>query len=351
MRIHDRISPPAEPPQAAALRGEPPGDAAASPIYLRLSVTTACNLACRYCRPVAECAGTDEESRPAPSSRSQLNDDELLDLVGRIHDVAPIRKLRFTGGEPLLRPGLTALVTRFGRSFPGSKLCLTTNGTLLSEHARPLRAAGIEAVNISLDAATEERFQALARHSGLQKVLAGIAAAREAGFARLKLNTVLMRSHNGDQLTHLIRIAAHHSLEIRFVELMPIGVGAASFANEYLPADEALATIHRTFPSLRPIAPTATAPRRFEVDVDGRALTIGFITSVSQHFCHGCDRIRLDSRGRLFTCLRAAGGLDLYELVRSNDPGALRTALSTALRNKQPPQAGWPRRSMVNVGG
>jgi cyclic pyranopterin phosphate synthase len=311
-------------------------------VYLRLSLTSRCNLQCRYCRPGA----VREVCRPG----EPLSSRELLDLAGIVHDIHPLYKLRFTGGEPLLRPDVLELIRAFRRRLPATELCMTTNGLLLEGRSRPLRAAGLRSMNISLDTLDPERFRVLTGSDRLSQVLDGIDDARRAGFDNLKLNTVLLRSFNGDQLPALVRIAAAHEAEIRFVELMPIGAGAGLFSREYLSAEEALGRIGESFSYLRPARPSATA-KRHVLEVGGREVTIGFITSVSSRFCDACDRLRLDSLGRIFSCLRDACGIDLREALRGGDLQGLREGIRAAVREKKAACSCWPARPMVQLGG
>jgi cyclic pyranopterin phosphate synthase len=311
-------------------------------LYLRLSVTPHCNLRCRYCRPAS--GGRVKGGKPG------LNREEWIRLISAIHQVKPVRKIRFTGGEPLLKADLVELITAFRENFPLSKLCLTTNGILLKEKALSLRRAGVQALNISLDAAQGDRYRSLCRDSGFERVLEGIAAASRAGFEKVKLNTVLMRSANFDQLADLIRIAAQYDCEIRFVELMPYGEGAALFARDFLPADEALSEIKKVFPYLGPASRSETASRHL-LEVDGREQAIGFITSVSSGFCMRCDRLRVDSFGSIYPCLRTEEGTRLMPLLQSEDDDALKEQIRRTLDHKRAPAATWPERSMAQLGG
>ena len=308
-------------------------------LYLRLSVTDRCNLRCTYCRP--------DEAVVEPSP--PLGDDELLELVAQIHRVAPIGKIRLTGGEPLCRPGLEELVRRLARLIPAAQLCLTTNGTLLERHAEPLRRAGITAVNISLDANDPASFAAAAGRDELAAVQAGLRAASRAGFERLKLNTVLLRSINGDRLLSLVRIAAAHGANPRFIELMPMGPAARRFERDYLPADEALGRLTLHLPEVGEPWREGTARLHRLRDGD-QLLTVGFITAISHPFCTTCNRIRLDAGGRLITCLRYSGGIDLAALLRAGRQEELERQIEAAVRGKSP-RSSWPDRAMVAVGG
>ena len=310
--------------------------------YLRLSITDRCNMRCRYCRP--SFAGQDLE---LPQS---ADDNELLSLVRMIDEQIPIYKLRLTGGEPLLYPGLTDLVVRLRRELPRSKLCLTTNGTFLGKKAADLKAAGLDWLNISLDTLSRDLFRELSGGGCLENTLAGIDAAREAGFTDLKINSVLIRGVNADSLAELVRFAARTDCEIRFIELMPYGQGAALFRTDYLGADEAFNSLKQAFPYLGPSAATGTAARhRFLVG--GREITVGFITPVSRPFCSNCDRLRLNRSGRVFACLRQQQGIDLLAPFRKGDLAAVREHVKDCVCGKHVPGGYWPEHDMVSIGG
>jgi cyclic pyranopterin phosphate synthase len=311
-------------------------------IYLRLSVTDHCNFRCAYCRPRTERAGD-----PAESGLSLT---ELHTLVREVDAVAPIRKLRITGGEPLVRSGVSALVRGLRTLLPEAELCLTTNGSLLARQAQVLRAAGLDRLNISIDSLDAERFAALTDGAALAPVLDGIRAARDAGFDRLRLNTVLVRSVNGDALPDLLRAAAAAHSELRFIELMPFAAAGGLPPDEFLSADEALAVLCGAFPYVAD-APGSDTARRHVLWVDGRPVTVGFIAPVSHPFCGGCDRLRLDARGRLFACLRRAVGLDLGGLFREGRLDELRACVRSVVAPKAPPRSDWPERDMSTIGG
>lgn len=282
-----------------------------------------------------------------------LDDVELIDLVGAIHTAVSIRKLRITGGEPLLRPDLPELIAGLRRRLPAVALCLTTNGTLLGRTAAALRKAGLQRINISLDTADESVFRKLTRSRGLDRVLEGIAAAHDAGFETMKLNTVLLRSCNAADLEGLVRTAAKYDCEIRFVELMPFGEGAALFAREFLPASETLAKLKARFPYLGIRGCSSTAERH-SLDVDGRPVTVGFIPSVTRPFCKRCDRLRLDSRGRLYGCLRSRRGAALCASQTdgtSFDATSILAGLNRVIHGRGRSGGAWPSRSMALLGG
>lgn len=311
-------------------------------VYLRLSVTDRCNLRCRYCRPERGCSALPPEQAAAG--------EEVVELVGLIDRELGIRKLRITGGEPLVRPGLVGLVEGLRARLPAARLCLTTNGLLLRSHAASLKAAGIEFVNVSLDAADAATFDSITRGGRLADALDGIRAAREAGFDAVKINSVLLETANGRRIEHLVRLAAEEGCEIRFIELMPCGEGADLFAADYLSADEAFRRLLVAFEHIG-VEPWSATARRHRLRVDGREVVVGFIAAVSHPFCEGCDRLRLDVGGTLVSCLRGEDGIDLLKPLRASDPELVRREVRRCFAGKCPPGDAWPRRRMVAIGG
>jgi cyclic pyranopterin phosphate synthase len=309
-------------------------------VYLRLSITDACNLRCRYCRPA---------TGGAPPQGPAASDDELVELVRTVDAEVGLSKLRFTGGEPLMYAGLLPLVRRLRAALPNVRLALTTNGTLLAGLADELRAAGITAINVSLDSVAADRFRQWTG-GAVEDALQGIAATVAAGFEQLKINTVLIRRCNGDALPELVRFAATHGGEIRFIELMPCGQGAALFESDFMPADEALGAILDAFAYLGPEPATGTA-QRHRFLVGDHEVVVGMITPVSHPFCSRCDRLRLDRRGRLTACLRCEGHVGLLPALRDGGAEAVRGLVRETLGAKRLPGDHWPRRAMVAIGG
>ncbi len=312
------------------------------PLYLRLSITDRCNLRCDYCKP---------HGHTPPDAAPPLSDEALVRLVGDLDAARTIGKLRLTGGEPLVRPGVVELVQKLRARLPGAELCLTTNGTRLARLAEPLGRAGVSAVNISIDTLNKARFKALTG-GRLDRVIQGAEAARDARFKRLKLNAVLQRSVNGDELPELLRFAGSLGAELRFIELMPMGSAAATFPQESLRAEQALARLRRAFPYLRALGRQSTATRHL-LRVDGRDVTVGFITPVSHPFCRDCSRLRLDAFGLLSPCLRRGESFDLTGagaggLEQANQVAEVLRGIGTARRDIA---TGWPSRVMASIGG
>jgi cyclic pyranopterin phosphate synthase len=306
--------------------------------YLRLSVTSRCDYRCVYCRPHGE---------TLPAAALELDAPTLLRLVEAVDRVYPLGKIRLTGGEPLLRSDVPELVAALRRRWPAVELALTTNGSRLAQLAGSLRQAGLDRLNVSLDGADDDSFRAVTGGAPLEPVLDGLAAARDAGFAPPRLNAVLMRRHGERGLLSLVRLAATLGCELRFIELMPLGPATALEDEELLTSAAALGVLQRELEVVRALPRSDTA-RRYLARVGGREVVVGFISPVSEPFCSGCNRLRLDSRGWLFPCLREGDGVDLLAALR------LERGAADALRGtvKRPPAPGaWAPRRMACLGG
>jgi len=273
---------------------------------LRVSVTDRCNLRCRYCMPEQEYVWLPKQSI--------LTFEEIARLVG-IFTSLGVDKLRLTGGEPLLRHDLSTLTGMLARN-PGIRdLALTTNGVLLAKHAASLKQAGLGRVTVSLDTLRPERMRELARTDRHADVLAGIAAARAAGF-RVKLNTVVIRGVNEDELVYLIEFARAHEAEVRFIEYMDVGGATGWSAEQVVSQREILEVLSARYGAITPVTtqdPSAPA-ERFRLP-DGT--TFGIVASTTAPFCRACDRSRLTADGTWFLCLYAERGTDLREPLRN----------------------------------
>ena len=277
--------------------------------YLRVSVTDRCNLRCVYCMP--------------PEGVQLIPHEEILryeeiELIVRAATSLGLSKVRLTGGEPLVRAGIVGLVRALA-NVPGiDDLAMTTNGLLLTQQARALAAAGLRRVNVSLDTLRPERFARLTRLGKLEQVLAGIEAAQAAGLAPVKLNTVVVRGLNDDEVVDIARTTLEHDWHVRFIELMPLVESADWAADGYVPASEIKARVE----TLGPLAPAAGAvkagngPARY-YRLPGARGTVGFITPVSEHFCFQCNRLRLTADGKLRPCLLRADEVDLRAPLRA----------------------------------
>lgn len=273
---------------------------------LRISLTDHCNLRCTYCMPA--------EGVPWLPKPDLLSTDEIIRVVG-IAVAAGIDEVRLTGGEPLLRRDVVDLVAGIAALRPGLDVSMTTNAIGMARLARPLREAGLTRVNISLDTLDRERFKQLARRDRLDDTLAGIAACAEAGFAPIKLNTVLMRGVNDDEAVELTRWAIEHGHEPRFIEQMPLDAGHTWTRAGMVTQAEILARLRSAF-DLTPVAGRGAAPAERWL-VNGGPATVGVIASVSAPFCGACDRLRLTADGQLRNCLFARGETNLRDVLRS----------------------------------
>jgi cyclic pyranopterin phosphate synthase len=276
---------------------------------LRVSLTDKCNLRCSYCMP--------PQGLEWLPSADLLTDDELVRLVGiAVRDLG-VTQVRFTGGEPLLRRGLPGIVARVASLRPRAELSLTTNAIGLARLAGPLRAAGLDRVNVSLDTLSRETFITLARRDRLADVLAGLAAAARAGLTPVKVNAVLMRGVNDHEAPALLRFCLAHGYRLRFIEQMPLDAQHGWRRADMVTADEIMATLSGDF-TLKPddSADRGSAPAE-TFCVDGGPATVGIIASVTRPFCGSCDRVRLTADGQVRNCLFAREESDLRALLRS----------------------------------
>jgi cyclic pyranopterin phosphate synthase len=286
---------------------ERPVDALGRPLRnLRISVTDRCNMRCGYCMP-------EEEYVWLP--RASILTFEEIDRLAGIFAGLGVHKIRLTGGEPLLRHDLPALVRRLAGHDGIDDLALTTNGILLARNAGVLREAGLRRVTVSLDTLQPERMLAFARSPRHDDVLAGIAAASAAGFDAVKLNTVVLRDYNADEVPALLEFARGHGLEIRFIEYMDVGGATHWDMARVVSQGEILEIVAQRFGPVTALREDDWAPaERFQL-ADGT--TFGVIASTTAPFCRTCDRSRLTADGTLLLCLYGERGLDLRELLRS----------------------------------
>ncbi len=276
---------------------------------LRVSLTDRCNLRCTYCMPAE---GLDWLPRP-----ELLTDDEMVRLVRVAVELLGVREVRFTGGEPLLRRGVTGIVERVADLVPRPRLSLTTNGLGLVRLARPLREAGLDRVNVSVDTLRRETFQRLSRRDRLDDVLTGVAAADEAGLRPVKINTVLMRGINDDEAVDLLRWSLARGYELRFIEQMPLDAQHSWDRSQMVTADEILVRLASAFhlvPEGEEVRGSAPAETWL---VDGGPARVGVIGTVTRPFCGKCDRVRLTADGQVRNCLFAREESDLRTALRA----------------------------------
>jgi len=275
--------------------------------YLRISITDRCNLRCVYCMP--------------PEGVSWRLHHEILryeeiKLIVRAAASLGISKVRLTGGEPLVRLGFVEFVRMLAR-IPGiDDLAMTTNGTLLAQYAAELAQAGLKRVNVSLDTLQHERFRQITRRGDLATVFEGIYAAREAGLVPLKLNTVVVRGLNDDEVVDLARLTLEGDWHVRFIEWMPLGTNAAWASDGYVSVGEVRRRIEDALGELVPAkVRVGNGPAKY-YRLPGAVGTIGFISPISEHFCYQCNRLRLTADGRLRPCLLSDYEIDLRTPLR-----------------------------------
>jgi GTP 3',8-cyclase len=295
---------------ALPLAGEAPR---IEPRTVRVSLTDRCDLACVYCRP----------SRSDGYLEKRLDDDAWRAMVRALVQ-AGVRRVRITGGEPLLHPRVTELV-RYVASLGVDDLALTTNATLLAKLARPLREAGLRRLTVSLDSLVPERFWRITRGGRLETVLAGIEAARAVGFDEMKLNTVVLRGDNDDELGDIVEWAWSRGIVPRFIELMHVGEGAKLPPAKLVEHDEMRARLAHLLGDGPGEPQPDRGPAKYVSARRDPSLRVGFITGTTDTYCATCDRLRVASDGALRPCLATNDGVDGMELATKGDvPGLVR---------------------------
>ncbi|MBB3167696.1 GTP 3',8-cyclase MoaA [Simiduia aestuariiviva] len=292
--------------------------------YIRLSVTDRCDFRCVYCMS--------EDMTFMP--RAQVLTLEELAEVGAAFVELGVKKIRITGGEPLIRRNVMQLFRTLGQ-LPLQELTLTTNGSHLAQHANALKAAGVKRINISLDTLDADKFKALTRTGDLNQVLDGIHAARAAGFERIKLNAVVLKNRNADEVPTLVRFALEHQLDISFIEEMPLGaITEHSRALEFCSSAELRDQLQTVF-TLEPLDNESAGPSRYW-QVPGSTSRIGFISPHSENFCASCNRVRVSAEGKLLLCLGNDHAADLRHLLRAHpgDREILKQAIVNAMQLK-----------------
>lgn len=275
--------------------------------YVRLSVTDRCDFRCVYCMA--------EDMTFLP--RNEILSLEEIYRVAATFVSLGVKKIRLTGGEPLIRRDVLKLVQRLGQ-LPGLELVLTTNGSQLPHMAQGLKDAGVRRLNISLDSLNPEKFRELTRTGDLQQVLAGIQAAKAAGFKRIKLNAVILKGRNDDEILPLVEFVRAEKLDLTFIEEMPLGVISEHGRQEcYMPSDEIRAVIEARY-ALIPSLHDSGGPARYYDFADSHS-RIGFISPHSHNFCGDCNRVRVTVEGRLLLCLGNEHSADLRAVLRSSD--------------------------------
>ena len=288
--------------------------------YVRMSITDRCDFRCVYCM--------DEEMTFMPREQV-LTLEEIIFLMRAFCDLG-VEKIRITGGEPLVRRNVDWLMTEIGQLKKTSalkELTLTTNGSQLRKYAVPLVKGGVDRINISLDSLRKERFKALTRTGDLDAVLDGIDAAKQVGFKRIKLNAVILKGRNDDEVVDLAAFAIENDLDISYIEEMPLGHVTHKREESFCSSDEILDTLQAVF-QLQQSASKTGGPSRY-YQVKGTQSKIGFISPHSHNFCESCNRVRVTTEGRLLLCLGQEHSVDLRGIIRRypGDIGRLKEAI------------------------
>ena len=312
-------------PQLQALASVPVADALGRPLRdLRISVMETCNYRCPYCMP----EGTVDETALGAKQRLEFSD---IAQIAQVFVANGVRKIRLTGGEPLLRRNLPELVSLLKRIDGLEDLALTTNGSLLAAQAAALRQAGLDRITVSVDALDDDLFRRMSGGRGsLSLVLEGISAAERAGFGPIKINCVVQRGLNESQILPLFEFFRNRGHVMRFIEYMDVGSCNGWRNDEVVPVVQILACLQSRY-ELTPMAPAAPGEVAARYAVSGGG-EVGFIASVSAPFCGDCNRARLSVDGKLFTCLFASAGFDLKPHLRSAE--RLSTEISALWRHR-----------------
>ncbi|MFB3820067.1 MAG: GTP 3',8-cyclase MoaA [Candidatus Methylomirabilales bacterium] len=316
---------------------------------LRISLTDRCNFRCVYCMPA--------EGLPWLPKREVLTFEEMLRLA-RIFIGLGVRTIRLTGGEPLMRQDIAVLVRGLAALHPELDLSITTNGFFLAEAAQPLADAGLKRINVSLDSLRPDRFERMVRRDGgvLYRVLDGIAAARRAGLSPIKLNAVVVRGVNDDEILDFARFGRGHDYQVRFIEFMPLDAQGGWSMQAVVPGAEILDRVQAVLPLL-PTSPNGHEPATVHCFADGCG-SLGVIASVTQPFCDHCNRVRLTADGHLRTCLFSIQEYDLKGMLRTGaGEDEIADRIVAAVWKKEPghkigqPDFVRPNRSMSTIGG
>lgn len=316
---------------------------------LRISVTDRCNIRCFYCMP-------EEFVRFKPRAEI-LTFEEMVRFV-QVAATLGIKKLRLTGGEPLVREDLPKLV-RMLVDIPGiEEVALTTNGILLADQAVALKSAGLHRLNISLDTLSEETFFKISRRTGLDRVLAGIHAAKEAGFENIRLNAIAIRDLTENELLPLIQFGREHGHEMRFIEFMPLDADQHWSQNQVLTGAEMRQRVEAEIGELRPIAREDASQPATDFEFSNGPGRVGFINPISEPFCGDCNRIRLTAEGQVRNCLFSTEEWDARAILRGGgSDGNLIELLHACVAAKKPghgidsPEFLRPHRAMYQIGG
>lgn len=279
--------------------------------YLRISVTDLCNLNCIYCRPM--------EHKKHLKHEDVLRYEEMVQIINYFSQCG-IKKIRLTGGEPLIKKNISHLIKKIKLISKIEEVTITTNGLLLPELAQELKDSGLDRVNISIDSLQRDRYKDITGHNRLQTALDGIQAAKDAGFSNIKLNVVLMKNINDDEIIDLIDFASKQNLIIRFIELFETNRNIMDFAQKTVSTETVQKIIKQKYTFLTPInGVIGYGPSNYFTYMNnGKKNTIGFISNNSSNFCNTCTRLRMNSVGKISPCLFSGFTHDLKKIIRAN---------------------------------
>jgi cyclic pyranopterin phosphate synthase len=293
--------------------------------YLRISITDRCNLRCIYCMP--------KEGISLIGHDDILSYEELL-RIACIAVKKGITKIRITGGEPLARKGVVQFVSALSGIQGIQDLSMTTNGILLSPAAQPLRSAGLKRLNISLDSLNPDKYTMITRGGDINRIIAGIKSAQEAGFSPIKINVVVIRGINDDEITSFAKLSMEKNLQVRFIEYMPVGMENGWEKERFVSAEEIRQRIKTIGPLLELPSDNGSGPAQMYA-IEGAQGRLGFISALSDHFCATCNSLRLTPDGKLRTCLFSDAEVDLKTKVRQGcSDDALADIINEAIISK-----------------
>ena len=309
--------------------------------YLRVSLTDRCNLRCEYCLPES---GIDNKIKHS----DMLSLEEMFELIQEFV-LLGIKKIRFTGGEPLVRKGAVELIKRVSELEGVKEVTITTNGVLLEEYADALVYAGVKRINVSLDTLDSKKYKEITRGGDIQRVFRGIEKAQKLGMKPIKLNTVLIGGFNDDEIENLVNITLYEDIDIRFIELMPIGEASAFAKSKFLPNNIVLEKI----PELKPVQKEYISSPANYFKLPNAKGRVGLINPITCKFCSDCNRVRLTATGKLKLCLHSDREIDLSKTLRAKGDlnRAVREAILTKEEEHHLENNEYIKRSMNQIGG
>ena len=309
--------------------------------YLRVSVTDRCNYRCNYCMP-------ERGYHPEGHHSEYLSFEELQFIIECFVELG-LKNVRITGGEPLVRKGLEGFIQNLSGINGLNEIALSTNAHRLEKHAAGLAQAGLDRVNVSMDSLIAEKFKAITRGGDLNAVLSGVYEAQRVGLSPVKINCVVMKGVNDDEIESMAEWAINHHIDLRFIEIMPIGSSGIELMKQHYPSDLILQRIEQHFgQSLSPTtANKGNGPARY-YKISNSQNKIGVISAVSQHFCETCNRVRLTSKGVLALCLGQSDSVNLLEPLRQNvSKEVMKTIILEAIKRK--PERHFFRENVHNI--